>query len=156
MNNTKSYWVITWGMSLHSIPFPLADKDRIETLIETLHRLARNSCVAGFDAYRKSNNRTYVTIICRDAVIYMSIKMIFKSDDDDKARDALINYILGEENELAKKVISDVDALEVYAEITTAIDAENGMNKDEYEYVYKLIKLLELALASVEYRTSCS
>ena len=157
MSNTKSYWVITWKMPSRvqfNSKLPL-DKDRIVVFIDTLHSMSING-VAGFDTYR-IGGYIVITIVRKDVVIYVRMKVWFRQESDKKAQDILISYIFGEENAQAKQVINDVDALEIAeAVITTVIDAGEGMDEDEYERVYKLINLLGLSPVSMEYKTPCS
>ena len=156
MSNAKACWAIMWGLPLFTrlTRLFIKDKDRIKTLIEALRSMARKSGTVDFSV----DQFEYVNVFIKheNAVIYMRMKAWIISESANKDRDALINYVIGKEDELSEQVIGNIYSLEVVdAIIAIAINIEKGAGEDEYEQINKLIELLGLRPELAKYSTTC-
>ena len=168
MSNTKSYWVITWKTTKPIVLTRPKNNEPITTnyiemLINELRGIAQYKITE--HSAQLGNGVVFIHIITRDAVIHIRMRIDFKdikrdSIDEAEAQADLINYILYDKKGEKKRIIDEIERIEVISStivFSTSTDPDD--RDDEYinmtEFLSILLELLEMEPATVNYQVTC-
>ena len=162
MSELWSCWVVTWRSRKPKVLEKPQYEYFIEYFIDSLRDLGRIKITDNYGYL--GDGVVLINIVTRDVVVYVKMRVDFKdvqhnTDDDYRLQGDLVNYILSDEKGELRRVINEIERIEIIEVMATQLACEwmdrnyDKVFRTEEDSIGTIIDIAGLALESVTHET---